>query len=60
MSFWNLLFQNYPFNIGCRHEKQDREPEEVAKLEENIKKAVIPISAELGISQIYYSRFSYA
>ena len=41
-------------------EKQDREPEEVAKLEENIKKAVIPISAELGVSQIYHSRFSYA
>ena len=43
-----------------QNEKQDREPEEVAKLEENMKKAEIPISAELGISQIYYSRFSNA
>lgn len=40
-----------------QNEKQDRVPEEIVKLEENIKKAVIPISAELGNSQISIQDF---
>ena len=40
-----------------QNKKQDRVPEEIVKLEENIKKAVIPISAELGNSQISIQDF---
>ena len=51
------IIPNLSIQYWMQAEKQDREPEEVAKLEENIKKAVIPISAELGISQITIQDF---